>query len=441
MIIAFNCGSSSIKFKLFNTDLTAVASGGASNISEEPQIKISGGGTNVSESISKSKAYNDVFKTLLDKIFNSLKLKADDITATSHRVVHGGDIDRPVVVTREHSEKLKDLDRISAFAPLHNKSALMALEAVLEHLPNAPAVIVFDTLFHRSLPEAVRKYAIGKPDHEPRIPLQKYGAHGLSYHSILRTVARKLGKREEETSIVVAHLGSGGSACAIKNGRSIDTTMGLTPLEGVYWLTVRTSLIHKSGLPGGSRTGSIDPTLIFHLIRDVAETLDVNGMRVSRGEYVMNKQGGFVGLCGTSNFGKILEGIPEANAECWKPWYEGDMPNSYALAYALYLDRLTQYLLAYLQKLSFDQEPKKAIDALVFSGGIGEKSARLRKDVADRLSVFGVSVVDSLNEQAGDKEDEGAFALSNDISKIPAYVCWTDEEGEAARQAKLTLNL
>ncbi|TIB33167.1 hypothetical protein E3P84_02284 [Wallemia ichthyophaga] len=407
------------------TDLTPLASGGASNISEEPMIKISGSGANVSESISKGTAYNDVFKTLLDKVFRALELQPNDITATSHRVVHGGDIDKPIVVTQEHSDKLKDLDRISALAPLHNKPALMALEAVLEHLPASPAVIVFDTLFHRTLPEAVRKYAIGKPDHEPRIPLQKYGAHGLSYHSILRSVASKLGKKETETSIVVAHLGSGGSACAIKNGISVDTTMGLTPLEG---------------LPGGSRTGSIDPTLIFHLIRDVAETVDVNGMRVSRGEYVMNKQGGFVGLCGTSNFGKILEEIPEADAECWKPWYQEEMPNAFALAYAVYLDRLTQYLLAYLQKLSFGTHPKKAIDALVFSGGIGEKSARLRKDVADRLSVFGVSVVDSLNEQAGDREADGAFALSNDTSKIPAYVCWTDEEGEAARQAKMTLN-
>ncbi|TIB77202.1 hypothetical protein E3Q23_01425 [Wallemia mellicola] len=416
---------SSIKFKLFDKDLNTLASGAAKNIGEDPTINISGAAS-VSETISKDTAYNDIFKALLDKIFKALNIKEDDITATSHRVVHGGNIDKPVVVTSDHSEKLKEIDKISAFAPLHNKSALMSLEAVLEQLPNTPAVIVFDTLFHHTLPQAVRQYAIGKPDREPRIPLQKYGAHGLSYQSILKIVASKLGKKENETSIVVAHLGSGGSACAIKNGKSVDTTMGLTPLEG---------------LPGGSRTGSIDPTLIFHLVRDVAETLDVNGMRVSRGEYIMNKQGGFVGLCGTSNFGKILDEIPPADHECWKPWYEGDMPNKYALAYALYLDRLTQYLLSYLQKLSHGQDPKNAIDALVFSGGIGEKSARLRKDVVDRLSVFGVSVVDSLNNQASEQEDEGAFALSNDISKIPAYVCWTDEEGEAARQAKSTLNV
>lgn len=336
-------------------------------------------------------------------------------------------MDKPVVVTHDHPDKLKDIDRISAFAPLHNHAALNAVNAALENLPKSPAVLIFDTLFHQSLPQAVKTYAIGKSDHEPRIPLRKYGAHGLSYASILRNIANKLNKPVEKTSILVAHLGSGGSACAIKNGKSIDTTMGLTPLEG---------------LPGGSRTGSIDPTLIFHHTQQPADVIDIKGMKVTKGEFVMNKKGGFIGLVGTSNFGKILDKVPPPDHECWSPAYDGQMPNDYALAYALYLDRLVMVLSGYLSKLTYGHSnPKDGIDAVVFSGGIGEKSTRLRKDVVDRLNAYNISMDDRLNDEAQNKEDEGAFNLSNDIRNVPAYVCWTDEENEAAKQAKQTLNI
>ena len=230
------------------------------------------------------------------------------------------------------------------------------------------------------------------------MPLQKYGFHGLSYASIVRSMAKQLEKDESDINLVVAHLGSGASACCIKSGRSIDTSMGLTPLEGLI---------------GGTRSGTIDPTAIFHHTPGAAEDAGLSDMHVSKAELLLNKECGLKALAGTTDFATITDGM-------------GNDPKL-RLAYDVYVDRLMGYISQYLFKL-LGSTPISEI-SIVFSGGIGEKSAVLHKDVLDRLAWLGVK------QEAGNKGQ--VTRLTADDSALAGWVVETDEEGwsiELARQ-------
>lgn len=208
------------------------------------------------------------------------------------------------------------------------------MQACHTHLPTVTNVACFDSAFHSTLPSHVRSYAI-----DPRIAaekgLRKYGFHGLSYSYILRQVSGFLSKPISSTNIIALHLGSGASACAIKNGKSIDTTMGLTPV---------------SGLPGGTRSGDIDPSLIFHYTSEVAKLSpsSTKDLHISKAEEILNKQSGWKALTGTSNFAEIA-----------KP----DAPESHKLAMDIFVDRIVGYVGSYYVKLGGE------VDALVFAGG------------------------------------------------------------------------
>ena len=203
------------------------------------------------------------------------------------------------------------VDSFALTRSLHNHHAVLCVRAVLEQLPKAKNVCCFDTLFHQSLSPATYTYAIPEwaqsSSSKKAVPLRRYGFHGLSYASILQSVraehwtamtvqvAKHLGKKPEQTSLIVAHLGSGASMCAIRDGQSIDTSMGLTPLEGLI---------------GGSSSGSIDPSLIFHLFDTPCEASEMNetkGIRLAKGELALNKESGLVGLCGSQEYGDIAE--------------------------------------------------------------------------------------------------------------------------------------
>jgi acetate kinase len=256
VILSINAGSSSVKISVYSTsegqepkELAETQIDGLT--APPPQLKYTLGG----KSIAKNKelgreisSQNEAFKYMLDELINDKNFKEinrkEDIAIACHRVVHGGDYDRPKIITQDtyhHLEQLTDL------APLHNALALEIVKFCIKELPMTRNVAVFDSEFHQTVPKHISTYPINQ-EIAQKNGLRKYGFHGISYSFITRSVAQFLGKKESETTLIVLHLGSGASACAIKDGRSWDTSMGLTPL---------------AGLPGATRSGSVDPRYGF----------------------------------------------------------------------------------------------------------------------------------------------------------------------------------
>ncbi|WWC70956.1 acetate kinase [Kwoniella pini CBS 10737] len=424
-LLAINCGSSSIKGKLFGIPKSksdplepqsALEVVNIGSKDEKVQIKITweeGKGDNLTEQGKNGDEvdYESLIPFLLDHLTSSANnLKKEDIKYVTHRIVHGGAHTKGITVTKEHEEALEEMDKLSEFAPLHNHHAVVAVRSVLDALPHHTSLMVFDTLFHSTIPEEVYTYALPPPDREQVMPLRKYGFHGLSYASIVQSMAQKLGKKEGEVNIIVAHLGSGASACCIKGGQSIDTTMGLTPLEGLI---------------GGTRSGTVDPTAIFHLTANPAEGVDFKDYTVSKAEILLNKKSGLAALAGTTNFGTIISRLSPSN--CSKEEHEKAV-----LAYKVYIDRLLNYVSQYLFKL-LSQLPLDQIDGIVFSGGIGEKGSKLREDALAKFNWLGAEVDKSKNDG---KHTGTVTEITTERSKLKGWVVETDEEGWSAKLAR-----
>ncbi|GAA5837916.1 hypothetical protein JCM11251_004698 [Rhodosporidiobolus azoricus] len=448
--LAVNCGSSSIKFQLFNSSRQVVLKGSASNVQGDSPASYSfkhakvdslGSGQEpkleeeVKKELDKATSYEEIFEEILKDVTSEKVLGEQGkkrIRLVAHRIVHGGTADEPILIKhgdKEEQEVLDKMDEVSSFAPLHNHHAMLIVRHCLTSLPSATSILCFDTLFHRTIPHYRRIYAIAQPDHPTPVPLVKYGFHGLSYGNIVRQMADELGKKVEEVNIVVAHLGSGGSCCLIQGGESRQTTMGVTPLEG---------------LPGGTRSGTVDPSLIFHVVPNSGEMVDWSGREISKGEYVLNKESGFKALCGTNNFGEITSrAFPSSSPSGEKD----DTPQneeylSSRLTYNHYLDRLVSFLAPYISSVFSSGPPaskafrdNNKLDALVFSGGIGEKSAILRKDVlahfswVEELSGSGGGLDEERNESLGGNR----WRITKEGSRVPAYVVETSEEDEMVR--------
>lgn len=380
----------------------------------------------------------------------------------THRIVHGADTPQPAVVTKGHQSRLRRMEALTAFAPLHNHVAVSVVKGCLSHLPSARNLLYFDTTFHHSLPEHVYTYPVpptaagqGLPG---GMPFRKYGFHGLSYAYITKRVASFLGRSSSEVNLIVAHLGSGASVCAIANGKSVDTSMGLTPLEG---------------LPGSSRSGSIDPSLPYHLIppsstRKEGLTTEFAGMEMARAEYVLNKESGLGAVAGIGDFGEITKRMNASGKE------EGEEKRKAKLAFDLFEDRVAGYVgnyycasaspplpffppPFYLLSLTFfpllfpvlflfwtvKLAPLGGVDALVFSGGIGEKSSELRDALADRFEGTPLAMradrTGGEEGQAGGKEQAGVHDIAEEekrggkqgvrwlvceVSQIPGRSCF-----------------
>ncbi|KAM0748827.1 acetate kinase [Meredithblackwellia eburnea MCA 4105] len=423
--LAVNCGSSSIKIKVFSPDLAVVLSGSASNVQSNTSAatyKLSHGpglSEKTTKTVEKETSYQEVFEEILldvRKVLGEQTL----IGVVAHRIVHGGKAREAIVI--RHGEKgeketLEKMDQVSDFAPLHNHHAMLIVKKCLDALPNAFSVLCFDTLFHTTIPDFRTTYAIRQPEHETPVPLRRYGFHGLSYASILEQMSAELGKEPSDVNLVVAHLGSGGSVCLIQGGRSTNTSMGLTPLEG---------------LPGGTRSGSLDASLIFHHTKDCSNLVEWSGRSISKAEYVLNKESGFLGLTGTNDFGLITE---RSNGE--KGTKEEQEISS--ITYQLFLDRILLYISSYISTLFSSSPPLNTLDALVFSGGIGEHSSQLRADVLDSLRWIellagtGGGVDGALN---GAKEGKAVRRITKQGSKVPGYLVETDEELQCVKIAR-----
>ncbi|KAK4705701.1 acetate kinase, partial [Phenoliferia sp. Uapishka_3] len=414
--LAVNCGSSSIKFQLYDPSLTVVIAGSASNVqgSSPAKFSVKHGkdlGQKTDRTLEKDTPYEEVFSEILKEVKALLEGKHLGIVA--HRIVHGGTATAPVVIHHGDAEEqstLDQMDEVSDFAPLHNHHAMLIVKTCLTSLPEASSVLLFDTLFHTTIPEFRRTYAISQPGHPTPVPLKRYGFHGLSYASILRQMSEELKKDPKEVNLVVAHLGSGGSVCLIQGGESTNTSMGLTPLEG---------------LPGGTRAGSIDASLIFHHTKDCSGTVEWSGRPISKAEYVLNKESGFQALTGTNDFGVITSRAFDEPSKCSAKEKEVAL-----MTYQLYLDRLILFVTSYVATL-FSSPTHNTLDGLVFSGGIGEHSVRLRSDILNSLkwvedfSGSGGGVDVTANEKSG---GGSVRKITKAGSKVAGWVVETDEE-------------
>ncbi|KAJ5582393.1 Acetate/Proprionate kinase [Penicillium sp. DV-2018c] len=402
-ILAVNAGSSSVKITFYTSEKPprTIADASISGITAPPPtLKYQLGDKKHKEEVKeKLSTPQDAFKYLLNRCFSDHNLSevasTDDLEYICHRVVHGGDYREAIEINDEtlgHLEGLEDL------APLHNFSALEIVRLCKKELPNVKSITFFDSAFHQTIPEAVRTYPIDQEVAKAN-GLRKYGFHGISYSFILRSVAEFLNKPIEKTNLIALHIGSGASICAIKNGESVDTSMGLTPL---------------AGLPGATRSGSIDPSLVFHYTNKAGSLSQssTSEMHISTAEEILNKHSGWKALTGTTDFSEIAVPNPPSKA--------------HKLAFDIFVDRIQGYIGSYYVKLDGQ------VDGVVFAGGIGEKSSLLRRTVVDKCQCLGLAIDDAANDK-GPGDEETVKDISKGSGKGPrVLVCQTNEQFEMA---------
>jgi acetate kinase len=386
-VLVINSGSSSVKYQLIRpTSGERLAAGLVERIGEGNGGWRHQRGEERSEGSADLPDHDAAFD-LVARNFAELGPSLDlDVVAVGHRVVHGGE--RFSEPTRIDEEVERAIDELSALAPLHNPPALAGIRAATRLLPGTPGVAVFDTAFFSSLPEAARTYAI-PADLAAEHGIRRYGFHGSSHQYVSALAAATLGRPLAEVDQVVLHLGNGCSASAIRGGRPIDTSMGMTPLEGLVM---------------GTRSGDVDPGLHgFLAARLGLEADEVDGL--------LNKRSGLLGLSGVNDFRALEErrGAGDAAAR---------------LAFEVYVHRIRRYVGAYLVGLG-------RLDALVFTAGVGENNPALRAAVVDGLDGLGLSVDEERNAvRSGDPR-----VVSPDGSPVAVLVVPTDEEWAIAQQA------
>jgi acetate kinase len=358
-ILVINSGSSSLKYQVIDVD--------------SDQSLLSG-------TIERVESHEAAFSKMLEKLQESQIAPV----ALAHRVVHGGDrFAEPVVITAEVEKTIEDLIPL---APLHNPGNLAGIRAGERAFPNLKQVAVFDTAFHQSMPEGSYRYAIDL-SLAKRLGVRKYGFHGTSHSYVSRKAAAFLGIEPASFNAVVLHLGNGASVCAVKNGKSFDTSMGLTPLAGLVM---------------GSRSGDIDPAVIFYLIRE-------GKLSVEQVDELLNKKSGLLGLSGVSDFRDL-----DAKSN------SGDQAAQ--LAIKVFVERARQYLGGYVARLG-------KVDAIIFTGGIGENNAGVRQLICADLEAFGISLATSSNQE----QSKQTRKISD--GTIAVLVVPTNEELEIATQA------
>ena len=391
-VLVINSGSSSIKYQLFNMDDGAVlASGAVERIGEAQGLHRHRlhNDTDITESRSAQRIADH--REGLSRISTRLResgavAELSDLFAIGHRVVHGGESFRePALINAAVMEQIRDLIPL---APLHNPANLMGIEVALQQAPDIPQVAVFDTAFHQSIPEHAYRYAL--PDAlytEHRV--RRYGFHGTSHAYVAKQAAAMLGKPLKSLKLITLHLGNGASAAAIAQGQSVDTSMGMTPLEGLIM---------------GTRCGDLDPAIHFYVTR-------VTGLDNDEIESLLNQESGLKGICDANDMREVHH-LAEA----------GD--KRARLALDMYCYRIKKYIGAYCAALG-------GLDAVVFTGGVGENDAGVREQCCTGLEALGIALDTQKNTAAG----SGAFALHSEASLVSLLVIPTNEELEIARQA------
>ncbi len=396
-VLVVNCGSSSLKYQLLDmTDESIIAKGICERIGIDGSfIKH----TTVGKDSAKVEMPFPNHKVALQKMVEMITsgdtqcvASVDEIGAVGHRVVHGGEkFSDSVIITPEVEEAIK---QCSELAPLHNPANLTGIDACRELMPKTPMVAVFDTAFHQTMPPSAYMYAIPREYYE-KYGIRRYGFHGTSHKYVAQRAAEMLGKPIEDTKIIVCHLGNGASVCAIDGGKSVETSMGLTPLQG---------------LAMGTRSGDIDPAIIPFL-------MEKEGLSAKEVDEVLNKKSGVLALSGIgSDFREIEEGVLDGNNAC-------------RLTMDVFQHRLVSYIGSYAALMG-------GVDAICFAGGLGENNAIMRAELADMLEWFGVDLDEEKNKCRGEERD-----LSKPSAKVRMLLIPTNEELMIARDAvKLVSN-
>lgn len=391
-ILAINCGSSTLKLALFQENsLECTATGLAERLNHDDAVaRIRGiaGDIPLPAGATHRQALKAMTKALEDS-----GLLASTPAAIGHRVVHGGEDFREAVLIDD--EVRQAIEKCASLAPLHNPVNLSGVDSALSLYPGVPNVAVFDTAYHQTLPRKAYLYAVPYSYYRDW-GVRRYGFHGISHSFMLTETARRLGKTPATTSIISAHLGNGCSIAAIRDGLSADTSMGLTPLEGLVM---------------GSRSGDIDPGLFDYL--------KAKGVAQDQLHHVLNHESGLLGLSGQTNDMRTLCELAEHGHEASQ------------VAIDVFCFRLARYIGAMMASL-------RHLDALVFTGGIGENSVRVRQQTLDSLQLLGFELDDESNRRGGEFSDGH---IEGPGSRFPVLVIPTDEERVIAREAVRLANV
>ena len=394
-ILVLNCGSSSLKYQLINMETEEVlASGKYERIGEKEAFithKVNGQKIKIENpAYNHTEAIEFTLKQLTNpeyKVIDSL----DEINAIGHRLVHGGEkISESVVIDDKVVEVLKEYTDL---APLHNPACILGIEACKEVMPDKPMVGVFDTAFHASIPK--EKYIYPIPyEYYKKYGVRKYGFHGTSHMFVSKRLAEIENISLEGTKIVTCHLGQGSSICAIKDGKSIDTSMGLTPLGGIPMVT---------------RCGDLDPSVITYLMKK--ENLTPSEM-----EDILNKKSGLTGISGLAPDFREIEDASNADNEKAK----------------IAVDEFDYAIASYIAKYAVAMN---GIDYIIFTGGVGENQINIRKGICEKLEFMGVKLDLDANNMRGEEK-----VISSQDSKIKVYVIPTNEELMIAKETERLIN-
>jgi acetate kinase len=389
-VLVINSGSSSIKYELFDMGARrSIAAGAVERIGERQSAlehrDAPGGGKRKQEVSAPD--HRAAMQRIVETFSESgLQAVRTSLAAIGHRVVHGGSRFRePVRITAAVIEQIREL---TPLAPLHNPANVIGMEVSLQLFPDVPQVAVFDTAFHQTIPPHAFHYALPQEFFQ-RYQVRRYGFHGTSHGYVAKQAAAFLNRPLESLKLISLHLGNGASAAAIDGGRCIDTSMGLTPLEGLIM---------------GTRSGDLDPAILPYLARNA-------GLSMDQLDELLNKRSGLKGICGANDMREVLR---LSNS--------GDQ--AAALAIDMYAYRIKKYIGAYLAALG-------GLDALIFTAGIGENSTEIRARACMGLERLGIAIDPRKNEAAA----HGPRAIHTDRSPIQVLVVPTDEEWEIAEQA------
>lgn len=390
-ILVLNCGSSSLKYQLIDmTNEEVVAKGNYERIGVGASFlthKVNGEKHVFENPVDNhDQAIKFVLEQLMSEEFGVIK-DVDEITGIGHRIVHGGErFTSSVVVTDEVIEEIRNCIPL---APLHNPAAILGIEACRHLMPNAKMVTVFDTAFHQTLPEKAYTYAIPYEYYE-KYGVRKYGAHGTSHKYVSGRVAELMNKPVEDLKIITCHLGQGASLCAVKNGKAVDTSMGLTPLAGI---------------PMGSRSGDLDPSILTFIMKK-------EGLNADEMNNVLNKKSGVLGISGVSADFRDIE-------------VEASKGNKRAqLSLDVYAYIVAQYISKYMVSLG-------GLDVIVFTAGVGENGPETRAQICSYLEFLGVKLDAEKNKPKGQETQ-----ISTPDSKVAVYVVPTNEELMIARETR-----
>ena len=391
-ILVVNCGSSSLKYQLINMeDESVLAKGNFERIGEQESFlthKVNGNAYVIKTPVMN---HTEALKIILEqfmneeyKVIDSLK----EIDAVGHRIVHGGEIfDKSALINEDVISKIQDC---ASLAPLHNPAALLGIKACQEAMPGVPMSAVFDTAFHQTMPAENYIYPIPYEMYEKH-RIRKYGAHGTSHQYVSKIAATLEGKPIEDLKIVTCHLGQGASITAVDGGKSIDTSMGLSPLGGIPMVT---------------RSGDLDPSIVT----DIMEKENLSAKEVNA---LLNKKSGLYGITGLDPDFRQIELAS----------YEEDKPKAH-IAIEIFTKSIAQFIAKYAVSMG-------GIDLVVFTGGIGENQINIRKKICNYLKFMGLEIDEEVNNVRGEE-----ILITKPESKIKAYIIPTNEELVIARDTK-----